>query len=141
MALIPASLDRRVVRAGAGVAIVVAVPAAVAVRVLKSADMAGGHSNWWLAGAAAVLAGFAVGGWFAARRSADLPLSHAAWAAAYGFVVMVIGSALAAVAGSGHVGTATVLVTAALGALCVSFAVLGGWMAVRNDHPVVEGQR
>ncbi len=125
-------IDRRVMRQGAAVTILIAVPAAVLIRLLKSSDLAGQESNWWVIGVALVLAGFVAGGYRAALGSADLPLSHAAAGAALAFVLMVAGSAIAAAFGGTHLGRAFVFLVILLALLCISASVLGGYAAVRR---------
>ena len=128
-------LDRRVLRLGAGVTILIAVPVAVAVRIVKGNDLGGQESNWWLAGMGAVLVAFFVGGWVAARAAGnrgDLPLSHSLAAGALAFAVMAVGSVLAGISGGGHLTQAYALMIVLMALLCVSAAVLGGFAAARR---------
>ena len=61
------------VRAGALVAIAICLPIAIVANVLIDDDESGATTVFFVA----VLAGFAVGGWVAARRAVDTPYSSA----------------------------------------------------------------
>ena len=61
------------VRAGALVAIAICLPIAIVANVLIDDDESGATTVFFVA----VLAGFAVGGWVAAKRSVDTPYSSA----------------------------------------------------------------
>lgn len=126
-------LDRAAVWRAVVVTLVLGVPPVVVVRVLKSGDLAGKESNLWALAVGLVLVAFAVGGWVAARRGPDLPLSHSAGAAALAYGTMVVGSAVAAAFLGNRITAALVLAVAMLGAVCVSLAVIGGYAAVWWD--------
>ncbi|HET6810996.1 MAG TPA: hypothetical protein VFH50_08315 [Acidimicrobiales bacterium] len=127
----PAPLvDRRRLRRAVLVILVLAVPTLVIVRAVKGGDLTGRESNLWLVAVGVVLAAFAIGGFVAARGARDLPLSHSAAAAGYAFVVMAVGSVVAALAGGNSIRGGVVVAVILLGALCVCAAVLGGYAAV-----------
>ncbi|HVM54544.1 MAG TPA: hypothetical protein VM262_15260 [Acidimicrobiales bacterium] len=73
------------VRAGAAVAVAVCLPVALVAQAVVDDDDPGGLAGllYFL-----VLAGFAVGGWFAAVRAGDTPYSSGAIAALLGFAVI-----------------------------------------------------
>lgn len=123
-------LDRRRLRQAVVVILVLAVPTLVIVRAVKGGDLTGRESNLWLVAVGVVLVAYAIGGFVAARGTGDLPLSHAAAAAGYAFGVMAVGSVVAALAGGNHIRGGVVIAVILLGALCVCFAVLGGYAAV-----------
>jgi len=131
----PTLLERTSIIRGAAVSVVLAVPTVLAVRAAKGGDLSGAESNLWLYAVGIVLLAFAVGGFVAASRCLDLPLTHSAVAAAIGFVAMAVGSGIAAAASGHHIHSGVVLGTVLLGALCVCTSVLGGYGAAwRNDR-------
>ena len=67
------SVDWPAVRAGALVAIAICLPIAIVANVLIEDDESGATTVFFVA----VLAGFAVGGWVAARRAVETPYSSA----------------------------------------------------------------
>ncbi|HET6793768.1 MAG TPA: hypothetical protein VFH45_04970 [Acidimicrobiales bacterium] len=125
-------LDRRVVRQSVLVIVAVGVPPAVLVRITKWSDLPGRESNWWIICLGILVVAFALGGWLAARRSPDLPLSHAAVAGATASILIGVGSALAAVALGAHPNHAYVLLLILLALICISASVIGGYAAARR---------
>jgi putative membrane protein (TIGR04086 family) len=129
LALIP-SLDLRAICTGMGIALAIAVPAALISQLFDSGDStnAGVVAVTFLA----VLIGFGVGGYVAAQREPDAPLAHGAIAALAAFVlVQAIGVIRRSVAGDDiHWLTLpfNALLAAALGAL-------GGLFANRRHAP------
>jgi hypothetical protein len=123
-------LDRRVLRRSVAVTLVVAVPPAVIVRILKGGDLAGRDSNLWGVAVALVLLAFLVGGYTAGRGSPELPLAHGAGTAAFAYVTMAAASAVAALAIGNHITGAVVLAVVMLGAVCISAGVIGSYGAV-----------
>ncbi|HEV2368562.1 MAG TPA: hypothetical protein VGR90_01725 [Acidimicrobiales bacterium] len=126
----PPLFERASLVRGVVVTLVLAVPTVVAVRAAKGGDLSGAESNLWLYAVGIVLVAYAVGGFVAAMRCLDLPLSHSALGAAIAFVLMAVGSGVAAVADGNHIHAGVVLGGVLLGALCVSAAVLGGYGSV-----------
>ena len=126
-----AHLTRRVLRRSVLVTLVLAVPPVVVVRILKGGDLPGRESNLWLVAVAAVLAAYAIGGAVASRGTGDLHLTHSAGSATYSFFVMAVGSIIVALAYGSHLDSAFVLGLLMLGTLCVCFAVMGGYAAMR----------
>lgn len=86
-------LDPRAVAAGAVLAIVIALPAALVGDV--AADGEDDPSGVVLLCFVVVLLGFVAGGWLAARRAADAPFSNGAVAALAGFAVIQLGGVVA----------------------------------------------
>lgn len=113
------------------VTLVLAVPPVVLVRVLKGGDLAGRESNLWLVAVGAMLVAYAIGGAVASARSRDLHLTHSAGTATYAFFVMAVGSIVVALAYGSHLDLTFVLGLLMLGTLCVCFAVMGGYVAMR----------
>ena len=131
----PTMLERSFIMRGAAVSVALAVPTVLIVRAAKGGDLSGAESNLWLYAVGIVLVAYAVGGFVAAFRCLDLPLTHSAVGAGVGFVAMAIGSGIAAAASGRHIHSGVVLGTVLLGALCVCAAVLGGYGAAwRNDR-------
>ncbi|HZU71948.1 MAG TPA: hypothetical protein VE990_04185 [Acidimicrobiales bacterium] len=133
MAVTPRLLDRRVVVRAALVTTLVAAPGLLGLRIARAQMDPGRPTDLWVAAIGVSLIAFGVGGYLAARRSADLPLSHSAAAAGYAFAALTIGSVVAAVAGRSHIAASLVLFTVLVGALCVCAAVLGGAVAGRRS--------
>lgn len=131
----PPLLERSHIVRGALVSLVLAVPTVVVVRAAKGGDMSGAESNFWLYAIGIVLVAFAAGGFAAALRCLDLPLTHSAVAAGAAFVAMAIGSWIVALASGNHIHSGVVIGVVLLGALCVCASVLGGYGAVwRSDR-------
>ena len=79
-----------------------------------------------------LLAGFALGGFMAGRRRVDTPLTHAAAVGAAAFAAMVVIGLLRRAVGDGEVTESYVVRLALLAQICVSTAMLGGWVAARR---------
>jgi predicted permease len=86
-------LDPRAVGAGAVLAIVIALPAALVGE--AAADGDDDPSGLVLLCFVVVLVAFVAGGWLAARRALDAPLSNGAVAALAGFAVIQLGGVVA----------------------------------------------
>lgn len=125
-------LDRRVLRHSVLLIVLVGVPPAIVVRITKWGDLPGSESNWWIVCLAILVVAFALGGWLAARRSPDLPLSHAAVAGAMACLLIGVGSAVAAIALGAHPNHAYVLLLILLALVCISASVVGGYGAARR---------
>jgi len=125
-------VDRRVVTEGALWTLAVALPPVWLVSVLESDDLPGEESNLWLLTPVALLAGFAIGGFTAARRRRDTPLLHAAVAAACAFGAVALFGLVRRVLGDDDVTVSYVVRLLLLAQICVSTALLGGWVAARR---------
>ena len=86
-------LERRAVGAGAVLAVVTALPAALVGE--AAADGEDDPSGLVLLCFVVVLLAFAAGGWLAARRAADAPFSNGAVAALAAFAVIQLGGIVA----------------------------------------------
>jgi hypothetical protein len=71
----------RAVVAGAAVALAICVPAAILAQVLDEAGSVDDDSSWLLVLFAVILAGMGIGGYVAANRRLDAPLTNSAVAA------------------------------------------------------------
>ena len=125
-------VDRRVVGEGALWALAVALPPVWLVAVLKSDDVPGEESNLWLLTPVALLAGFAIGGFVAARRRPELPLVHAAAAGAAAFGVVVVFGVVRRAVGDDGVTVSYLVRLLLLAQICVSTSLLGGYVAGRR---------
>lgn len=126
------AIDRRVAVDGALWTLGIALPPVWLVSVLKSDDLAGEESNLWLLTPVALLAGFAVGGYLAGRRRPDTPLVHAAAAGAVAFGAIAVLSLLRRVVGDDGVTAAYLVRLLLVAQICISNALLGGWVAARR---------
>ena len=81
-------LDLRAVATGALVALAVCVPAAVLAQALDHADRVDDDSGWLVVLFVVILAGMAVGGYVAAGRRLDAPLSNSAVAALAAYLLV-----------------------------------------------------
>ncbi len=124
-------VDRRVVGRGALCTLAVALPPVWLVSVLWSDDRPGEESKAWLLAPVALLAGFALGGFVAGRRRTDRPLLHAAAAGAAAFAALIAYSVVRRLLDDGVTG-AYVVRLLLLAQVCVSVALLGGWVAARR---------
>lgn len=130
----PDGIDLRSVAQAALLALAVAVPPVVIVNILKSDDPPGQESNLWLLTPVALLAGFALGGYLAGRWHRRTPMMHAAAAGGLAFAVLfVVGVARRLVGGDG-VDLAYVIRLLLLAQICVSTALLGGYVAGRRSE-------
>lgn len=133
MAVARRRVDWRAAGEGAAWALGVALPPIWLVMLLKSGDLPGEESNLWLLTPVALLAGFAVGGFAAARRRRDTPLLHAAAAGAAAFGVVALAGLLRRLPeGGDDVSVSHLVRLVLLGQICVSTAVLGGYVAARR---------
>jgi predicted permease len=126
-------IDWRVAVQGALLALAVALPPAIVVRLLKGDDLTGKESNLWVVTVLAIFAGFALGGYTAARRRPRTGLEHAAAAAGLAFGGIALYSILRhLVTGEGL--DVRFLVQLVLdGTITVSIGVVAGWVAVRRS--------
>jgi putative membrane protein (TIGR04086 family) len=130
----PGGLDWRAAGEGALWTIVVALPPVWLVLLLKSDDLPGEESNLWLLTPVALLLGFAVGGFVAARRRPRTPFVHAAAAGALAFAVVTVVSIVRRLLNDGDQLTVSYLARLLLLAqICVSSAVLGGYVGMRRS--------
>lgn len=126
-------IDWRVAGEGALWTLAIALPPVWLVLLLKSDDLPGEESNLWLVTPVALLVGFAVGGFVAARRRPRTPFVHAAVAAVAAYATILVVSLTRRVAGGGGDVTFSYVVRLLLLAqICVSSAVLGGYVSVRR---------
>jgi small-conductance mechanosensitive channel len=73
---------------GAGIALALAVPAALIAQLLDARDSVDDNSSWLLLLVGVIMAGMAIGGYQAAVRRMDAPLTHAGVAALAAYVVV-----------------------------------------------------
>ncbi|HEX2038281.1 MAG TPA: hypothetical protein VHF47_00970 [Acidimicrobiales bacterium] len=128
-------IDRNAVGRGALWTLAVALPPVWLVSALSSDDLPGEESNLWLLTPVALLAGFAVGGFAAGRRRVDTPLLHAAAAATAAFVAVALFGLIRRIVGDDDVTIAYLVRLLLLAQICVSTALLGGWVAARRAAP------
>jgi hypothetical protein len=126
-------LDHTVVRRSAGAILLPSVPLAVATRLASSNDMGHLRAWWWVIGLGVLLVLFALGGRSAARRSPELPLSHSAAAAGTAYVMLVIGSWIAALVTGTHVSSAFVYLAVLLSAVFIGAAMFAGLASERGS--------
>lgn len=112
----------------------VAVPPVVIVNVLKSDDPPGQESNLWLLTPVALLGGFAVGGYLAGTSQRRTPMMHAAAAGGMAFAVLFVVGVVRRLVGDDGVGLAYVVRLLLLAQICVSTALLGGYLAGRKQE-------
>jgi putative membrane protein (TIGR04086 family) len=120
-------LDLRAVGAGAVLAIVIALPAAL----VGDAAAAGEDdpSGLVLFCFVVVLLAFVAGGWLAARRAADAPFSNGAVAALTGFAVIQLGGVIANVLQDDPVEGASIAFSALL---ATASGLVGAILATRQ---------
>ncbi|MGH9136012.1 MAG: hypothetical protein ACRD0G_03070 [Acidimicrobiales bacterium] len=116
-------LDWRAIGIGAAVALAVAVPVNAVGAALLDED-----SGWVFAFALVGLAGFAAGGFVAASKRPDTPLTHGAVAAA---VAYLLAQAVAVVVNLASDDDVNVVAIVASALLAASFGLLGGLVADR----------
>lgn len=78
----------RSVLVGAAVALAIAIPAAVTAQVLDNSDSVDDNSTWLMVLFAVVVAAMVTGGFVAATRRADAPLTNGAVAALAAYIVV-----------------------------------------------------
>jgi predicted permease len=125
-------VDWRVALNGALVTLAVTLPPVILVRILKGDDLEGQESNLWIVGVLAIFIGFAVGGFFAARRRPDLGLMHAAAAAGLAFAGVALYAVIRRAASGERVAASLVIQLFVVGTITVSIGVLGGYVATRR---------
>jgi putative membrane protein (TIGR04086 family) len=123
------TVDWRAVAVGAAVAICLAVPPVLIYIVLHDADVIGDKSSLALIFYALAMIGFATGGFVAASKRPDTPLTHGALAAFAGFaLVQAIGVAVIVLRGD-TVHWVQIIFNALLSA---GLGLLGGLVATRR---------
>lgn len=126
-------VDPRAVAAGAGVALAICVPAAILAQVLDEAGTVDDDSSWLLVLFAVILVGMGAGGYVAATRRLDAPLTNSALAALAAYLLVQTVGAIRLLA-SGDVVTWAAIPFFAL--LSASAGMAGGLMADhRARHP------
>lgn len=78
----------RAVAAGAGVALAICVPAAILAQVLDEAGTVDDNSSWLIVLFGVILVGMATGGFVAANRRLDAPLTNSAVAALAAYLLV-----------------------------------------------------
>lgn len=131
MALTTSDVDARVVGTSALVMVAITLPPVWIVRLLKGDDLAGRESNLWFLGPLALLAGFAIGGFLAARRRPDTPLLHSLLAGLVAYAAITLVTVVRHIVSGGGVGLLSLLL---LGQIAVSVALLGGYTATRRGR-------
>jgi hypothetical protein len=129
---VEARVDWRVAAEGAAITLAVAVPPVWVVMALKSRDTPGQESNLWLIAPVALLAGFALGGYAMGKRVASTPLLHAAVAGGVAFAVLLVVSLARRLLSGEGISVVHVVRLLLLAQICVSAALLGGYVAVRR---------
>lgn len=125
-----ARLDLRSVAEAALLTLAVVVPPVAVVLILESDDV-NAESSLWMATPFILLAGFGFGGWTAGRRHRDLPMYHAAAAGAAAFLAVATISVVRRLVGDG-ISLVYLTRLVLLGIICVSAALLGGYVAARR---------
>ena len=123
----PSLLDRRAVGAGAVLAVVVALPAALVGE--AAADGEDDPSGLVLLCFFVVLLAFVAGGWLAARRAPEGPYSNGAVAALAGFAVIQLGGVVANVVQDEPVRPASIAFSALL---ATASGLVGALVATRR---------
>lgn len=125
-------VDWRVAAEGAAVTLAVAMPPVWVLLALKSRDVPGQESNLWLLAPVFLLGGFAFGGYWSAKRGGTTPLMHAAAAGGAAFALLFVVSVARRIAVGDGVSLLHVLRLLLLAQICVSSALLGGYVAARR---------
>ena len=125
-------LDWRVAGEAALITLAVALPPVWVVSILKSRDVPGQESNLWIVVPLALLGGFALGGYAAGKRAQPTPLMHAAVAAGLAFGLLFVLSVLRRVISGDGVSLVHMVRLLLLAQICVSCALLGGYVATRR---------
>ena len=125
-------LDWRVAAQGALLALAVALPPAIVVRLLAGGDTSGQESNAWVVAVIGIFAGFAVGGHLAARKRPANGITHAAAAGALAYAALAVYTLIRHVVTSQTVDAALFVQLALAGTIVISIGVLGGWVAIRQ---------
>lgn len=125
-------VDWKLAVEGALWTLVVALPPVWLVLVLQSGDLPGEESDLWLLTPVALLAGFAVGGFVSGRGRPDTPFVHAVAAGTLAFATMAVFGIGRRLLGDGEgMGGADLVRLALLAQICLSTALLGGYVAAR----------
>jgi hypothetical protein len=130
-------VDWRVAGLGAVVILAILEPPVQIISALKVDDPVGQESYWWVISAMAVLASFAVGGWYAARRQPRAPFLHSTVAAALAFAAHLVVRTIVRAATGDSLSLApanTVLVAQ----IAVSLSLLGAYVATRRRGAEVQ---
>jgi hypothetical protein len=117
---------------GAVVALIVALPPVVVVRLLKGNDLEGRESNLWVVSVLAIFLGFGLCGFEAGRQRPQSALLHAAAAAALAFVGLVVYTVLRHVTTGDPITVAFAVRLLLVGQITVSIGILGGYVATRR---------
>lgn len=125
-------VDWRTAGAGALLTLAIALPPALAVRLLKGGDSAGKESNLWVVTVLAIFAGFALGGHLAGRRQPRMALEHAAASSALAFFGLAAYSVVRHLLTGDGLSVALLVQLVLLGTVTVSIGVLGGYVATRR---------
>ncbi|HZB72233.1 MAG TPA: hypothetical protein VE395_08860 [Acidimicrobiales bacterium] len=123
-------LDARAVGAGAVLAVVIALPAALVGE--AAADGDDDPSGLVLLLFLVVLLAFVAGGWLAARRAPDAPYSNGAVGALVGFAVIQLGGVVANVVQDESVRPASIAFSALL---ATASGLVGALIATRRAAP------
>lgn len=122
-------VDVRSVAVGTGVALAIAVPAAILAQALDEAGTVDDNSSWLLVLFAVVLFGLGAGGYVAASRRPDAPLTNGALAALAAYVlVQTIGAVRLTASGE----TVTWAAIPFFALLSAAAGVAGGLLADRR---------
>lgn len=116
------------------VTLAVALPPVWVVTVLKSRDVPGQESNLWLVVPLALLGGFGVGGYASGKRVPSSPLMHAAAAGGIAFGALFVISVVRRMLGDDGVSLVHIVRLLLLAQVCVSCALVGGYVATRRAH-------
>lgn len=122
------AIDRPAVGAGTVAAVAIALPAALLGEVAVGDDQAG---NLVFPLVAAVLAGFAAGGWVAARRAPGRPLTTAGLAALAAFALIQGAGLVRRLATDEPVSVPSIVLA---GVLAYSAGLVGGLVAARRHR-------
>jgi hypothetical protein len=125
-------LDWRVAGQGALLALAVALPPAIVVRLLAGGDSNGQGSNAWVVAVLGIFAGFAVGGHLAARKRPASGITHASAAGAMAYGALAVYTLIRHLVTGQTVDIALLVQLALAGSIVISIGVLGGWVAVRQ---------
>ncbi|HVF76325.1 MAG TPA: hypothetical protein VM938_14920 [Acidimicrobiales bacterium] len=126
-------IDLRSAGEAALLTLAIAVPPVVIVSILKSDDPPGQESNLWLLPPIALLSGFAVGGYLAGKCQRRTPMMHAAAAGGMAFAVLFVYGLGRRLIGGDGVALTYIIRLLLLAQICVSTALLGGYVAGRRS--------
>ena len=123
------SVDARAIVIGAGVALAVALPPLLVYQALRGADVIGDQSPLALLFYGLMMIGFALGGFVAASKRPDTPLTHGALAAFAAFAAVQLAAAAVILARGDTPGIVKIVFNAMLSA---GLGVVGGLVATRR---------